>query len=144
MKKIHFLALCVSCLLATNVSAGSHDYGCQKKLFNLEKQLDYAYRYNNPHRARALERAMERVRNSCSRVAMGDSTYYDGYSGASYRYGQRDYFSLKKKIAKAELELAEAQMKGDPRKIAKRKGELDLLKEEFQFSERDVRENAPN
>ncbi len=127
-------------LISGGANAGNAYYGCQKKLFNLEKQLDYAYAYHNVYRARGLERAIARVKAYCH---TGNRPSYDGYTGATYdgytgatnlhRY--KDGYSLRKKIAKAELELKEAEMKGDPLKIAKRKGKVELLKEELRIVE---------
>lgn len=135
MKKWIFPLLSIFALLPAGASAGSSYYGCQKKLFNLEKQLEYARHYNNINRVRGLERAISRVKTYCSPASASEPGLYDGYSGATYLRDYNDRLSLKKKILKAELELKEAEMKGDPLKIAKRKGKLNLLKEELQLSE---------
>ncbi|WP_419209898.1 DUF1090 family protein [Providencia manganoxydans] len=53
--------------------AGTKAYKCDKKIYNLEKQLKYAKDYGNTYRVQALERAISNVKSNC----------YDHYSGAT-------------------------------------------------------------
>ncbi|KLN46381.1 hypothetical protein AAY77_08860 [Providencia rettgeri] len=53
--------------------AGSNYYGCDNKIYQLEKQLKYAKAHGNRHRVAGLQRAISNVQNRC----------YDHYSGAT-------------------------------------------------------------
>lgn len=53
--------------------AGSMYYGCEKKLYQLKKQLRYAKEYGNKNRVLGLERAISNIESNC----------YDHYSGAT-------------------------------------------------------------
>lgn len=59
--------------ISLSSQADPNYYGCDKKIYQLEKQLRYAKMHNNHHRVAALERAISNVQNRC----------YDHYSGAT-------------------------------------------------------------
>lgn len=66
--------------------AGTKAYKCDKKIYNLEKQLKYAKNYGNTYRVQALERAVSNVKSNCYdhySGATGPTRLYDHYSGAT-------------------------------------------------------------
>ena len=80
MKNLSVVILLLT-LLPTPSLAKATYYGCEKKLYQLEKQLSYAKYYGNQYRIRGVERAIERVKNHC----------YDQYSGATGPTKLNDY-----------------------------------------------------
>ncbi|HGN1707606.1 TPA: DUF1090 family protein [Providencia rettgeri] len=72
MKKVLLITLSIL-FIPLSSQAGYKYYGCDKKLYQLEKQLKYAKAYGNRHRVAGLERAISNVKNNC----------YDHYSGAT-------------------------------------------------------------
>ncbi|EKT65047.1 DUF1090 family protein [Providencia burhodogranariea] len=72
MNKALLIALSLA-LIPIASNADSRNYSCQKKLYNLEKQLSYAKQYGNEYRIKGLKRAIDKVSRNC----------YDHYSGAT-------------------------------------------------------------
>src|SRR5699024_8766514 len=86
---------------------------CQRKLANLEKQMEYAKQYNNTNRIRGLERAIANVKTYCGGGMNIDSTdeksrnYYE----AETKLEKSE--EILEKIADAQKDLAKAEYKGD-------------------------------
>lgn len=72
MKKIMLILLSML-FIPLSSQAGSKYYGCDNKIYQLEKQLKYAKMHGNRNRVAGLERAITNVKNRC----------YDHYSGAT-------------------------------------------------------------
>lgn len=72
MKRIMLIILS-TLFIPLSSQAGSNYYGCDNKIYQLEKQLKYAKMHGNRHRVAGLERAISNVQNRC----------YDHYSGAT-------------------------------------------------------------
>lgn len=80
MKKV--LLACAICL------AGYAS--CADKIYNLEKELDYAKRYNNIHKEQNIRRALDNVRARCG--GSYSANYYDDYK-YKQKTLERDYDS---------------------------------------------------
>lgn len=72
MKKVLLVTLSIL-FIPLFSQAGYKYYGCDNKLYQLEKQLKYAKMHGNRYRVAGLERAISNVQNNC----------YDHYSGAT-------------------------------------------------------------
>ncbi|MGG4609723.1 DUF1090 family protein [Providencia sp. Me31A] len=72
MKKVLLITLSIL-FIPLSSQAGYKYYGCDNKLYQLEKQLKYAKAYGNRYRVAGLERAISNVKNNC----------VDHYSGAT-------------------------------------------------------------
>ncbi|MGQ7950954.1 DUF1090 family protein [Providencia huashanensis] len=72
MKKVLLIFLSIL-FIPLSSSAGYKYYGCENKIYQLEKQLKYAKMHGNRNRVAGLERAITKVQNNC----------YDHYSGAT-------------------------------------------------------------
>lgn len=127
MHKLTLTTCLVLACLANTAIAGSYYYrgeGCAIKIEKLERQLGYAKAYGNKWRVIGLERALSEVRGRCSYY--GDDSYDDDND---YRYKYSDLRSKVadkiEKVIDCEEDLNEAIAKGDPKKIAKKRGKLE-------------------
>lgn len=98
--------------------AGANNTGCDRKRANLERELQYARQYGNRHRIEGLERALSNVNTYCSDRDL-------------IRDLQEDIDDKMEDIAELEEELAEAMLRGDPEKIARKEAKLAEALEEL-------------
>ncbi len=92
MKYWGSLIAVISLLLTLNISVAAANQGCERKLANLEKQMEYAKHYNNTNRIRGLERAIANVKAYCGGGMNIDSTDERA----------RDYYEAEAKLEKSE------------------------------------------
>ncbi len=112
MKKFSVFALVLSGLMIPTVTMA--DYGCQRKLDALEKQLDYAKKYDNKYRVRGLETAIANVKTYCGGGYPIDSPEARSYYEAEQRLELLEKVAdAEKDKAKAEYKLQKAKLKGD-------------------------------
>lgn len=137
MKYFGSLIALMSLLLAFNISVAAPNQGCQRKLANLEKQMEYAKQYNNTNRIRGLERAIANVKTYCGGGMNIDSTdeksrnYYE----AETKLEKSE--EILEKIADAQKDLAKAEYKYEK---AKYKGDFeDQLEAEYKMKEARMR-----
>lgn len=76
MKKTLLFAI-FAMLIPISSQAGSNYYNCEKKLFNLEKQLRQASYHGNRHKVSKIKKKIYKLNDKC----------YDTHSGATKVYG---------------------------------------------------------
>lgn len=137
MKYFGSLAVVLGMVLTLNVSLAAPNQGCERKLANLEKQMDYAKQYNNMNRIRGLERAIANVKSYCGGGMNIDSTNEKAkdYYEAETKLEKSE--EILEKIADAQKDLAKAEYKYEK---AKYKGDFeDQLEAEYKMKEARMR-----
>lgn len=105
MKKI-LLIILSTLIIPVSAQAGYKYYGCENKIYQLEKQLKYAKMHGNRYRIAGLERAISNVQNNC----------YDHYSGATgptklnhrYNFNETDHLERQIEALQDEVERLKA------------------------------------
>ncbi|EKT54963.1 DUF1090 family protein [Providencia rettgeri] len=105
MKKI-LLIILSTLIIPVSAQASYKYYGCDKKIYQLEKQLKYAKMHGNRNRVMGLERAISNVQNNC----------YDHYSGATgptklnhrYSFTETDHLEQQIEALQDEIERLKA------------------------------------
>ncbi|EOE1545982.1 DUF1090 family protein [Providencia rettgeri] len=95
--KCNIIFLLLISLTSFPTFSGNHDYGCEKRLYFLEKKLNYAKKNDNRYKVVALERAIEKTKRYC----------YDDYSGATGPTQLYDDYLYSTEIKKLEKEISE-------------------------------------
>ncbi len=112
MKPLSVVFLLLSISMIPTLSLA--DYGCQRKVTALEKQLEYAKHYNNSARINGLEQALSNVRKYCGGGYPLDSSEAKSYYAAEERLEILEKIEeAKKDLAKAEYKLKKSKLKGD-------------------------------
>ncbi|QBH96568.1 DUF1090 domain-containing protein [Limnobaculum zhutongyuii] len=103
-------------VFAAESNAGK-DY-CAIKEEKINQQIEYAKKYNNPHRLAGLERALSNVKAHCSN---------NGYiADAESKIADKE-----RKVEKRRQELAEAKATGKSDKISKKQKKLQKAEAEL-------------
>ncbi|HFO0270911.1 DUF1090 domain-containing protein [Enterobacter asburiae] len=84
---------------------------CQEKEQDIQREIGYAEKHNNPHRVDGLKKALSEVKANCS----------DSKLRADHK---KKIAEQKDEIAERRRDLQEAKEKGDAEKIAKREKKL--------------------
>lgn len=109
------IALILPLVVSPAVMAGNSYEGkdhCQIKKEKIAEQIEYAKKYNNPHRLAGLERALRNVEANCT--------------NGSYRADLEEKVANKeRKVAERRAELAKAESTGKQKKIAQKTRKLE-------------------
>ncbi len=95
---------------------------CEAKAANIEKQLQAAWAEGHTEKAKGLSAALEGVRDNCSDQKLA-------------REFEAKVNEAREEIREREADLREAELAGDPQKIAKRQAKLDEAMEELKAAE---------
>ena len=95
---------------------------CEAKAANIEKQLQAAWADGNSAKAKGLSAALDGVRDSCTDREL-------------MREFEAKVNEAREEIREREADLRDAELAGDPQKIAKRQAKLDDAMEELKAAE---------
>ncbi len=95
---------------------------CEAKATNIEKQLQAAWAEGHTEKAKGLSAALQGVRDNCSDQKL-------------MRELEAKVNEVREEIREREADLREAELAGDPKKIAKRQAKLDEALEELKAAE---------
>lgn len=95
---------------------------CEAKAANIEKQLQSAWAEGNSAKAKGLSAALDGVRDNCTDRDL-------------MREFEAKVNEAREEIREREADLREAELAGDPQKIAKRQAKLDEAMEELKDAE---------
>ena len=112
-----FLAVaCSTAVHAADTTSPSPSPACAAKRASIESQITEAKAHNNRRQLSGLQSALAANKRHCTDASL-----------AAER--QRDITAATKKVNRREADLAAAQAKGDPKKIAKEQKQLDAARE---------------
>lgn len=118
-------AFVICALMTTTASAEELQNKCAIKAEKIQTQINYAKTYNNTREVAGLEKALAEVKEHCTDEKLTADL-------------QNKIYQKEEKLAERQVELDEANAKGDPKKIAKKerkvleaKQELAEAKQEF-------------
>ncbi|MBD9397112.1 DUF1090 domain-containing protein [Pseudomonas sp. PDM11] len=95
---------------------------CEAKAVNIEKQLQAAWAEGNAEKAKGLSAALDDVRENCSDKEL-------------MRELAAKVNKARDEIREREADLREAELSGDPQKIAKRQAKLDEALQDLKDAE---------
>lgn len=98
--------------------ADTSSRGCELKIQNIKKQIEYAKSHDNSYKVAGLERALENTEKYCT----DDSLRKDLNS---------DIAKKQRKVEERTEDLKKAQLKGDAKKVANKQKKLDKAQEEL-------------
>lgn len=120
------LVLSSSVMLVTNaVQAAGAERGCALKEQQIQKEIEYAKQYGNSYKQKGLETALANVRTYCTESSLKKDI-------------NEKIAEKQKKVAEREVELKEAQAKGDPKKIAKKQKKLLSAQQELDEAKKEL------
>lgn len=116
-------------LLASNTvlasAACSHVSGCERKICEMERQLDIAESMGNQHKVAGLNRALKRVEDNCTDRGLNSDR-------------REKIAESKQDIADYQADLHEAQRRGKTDKVHKYQRKIDKEQRKLQQLERDL------
>lgn len=115
MKGLVASLLAIACSTAVH-AADAPSPACAAKQASIESQITEAKAHNNRRQLSGLQSALAANKRHCTDASL-----------AAER--QRDITAATKKVNRREADLAAAQAKGDPKKIAKEQQQLDAARE---------------
>lgn len=92
--------------------------GCEAKRQNIQEQIDYARKHNNPHRVSGLEKALSEVNSNCTEAGLRAER-------------ESNVREKEQKVEARRQELAEAKADGRSDKISKKERKLEEAQSEL-------------
>lgn len=124
MKAVLYSNLMAIALMAAGPTAqAAPSAACAYKQQEIETQLGFAKQAGNQHQIAGLERALAANQTHCSDASLEQER-------------QERITKAAHKVAEREQELAEAQAKGDPKKVARRQSKLLEAQHDLQEAQR--------
>lgn len=123
MRKISLSIYCIAFMLGSNlVFANQQINRCEIKKQTLQTQIEYAKKHNNKNKTDGLEKALKKLEHNCT-------------SESIYQKNKNEVEKKRLKVREREVDLKEAQAKGDKNKISKQQQKLQQAKIELHKAE---------
>ncbi|SPP31783.1 hypothetical protein ARAF_1441 [Arsenophonus endosymbiont of Aleurodicus floccissimus] len=123
MKKISLSIYCIAFMLGSNLVFTNQQINmCKIKKQTIQTQIEYAKKDNNQDKIDGLKTALKNLENNCS-------------SEFIYQKNKNEVEKKRLKVREREVDLKEAQAKGDKNKISKQQQKLQQAKIELYKAE---------